>query len=321
MKLFENYLKTMSLSKRIIAWGSDSIPSNDKQTKFQPRIRQIQENVEFDRFKIFHNDRITGERVEELAFLLEQPTINPNFERVLNIALYIMVRMNDLICAYMLLCKGANASDSNIHNITAIHLAAQNGNVDMVRLILMASQQSSDIDSYRDDNNRTTRELIQNLPELSFHSNFFKDLQIPPIKEQTLKFFLNNSDETKCLKVIKKFFGELSLEIAEELLNIAMRRNYYKIIQEILEKIKESPISLNKDKCKAVLCGNHAILRVLFKLQPEVTNDLILYACQQLKRPQEINNQLECLKLILKQEHVDVRCTDGDYITTSSTKE
>jgi len=120
--------------------------------------------------------------------------------------------------------------------------------------------------------------ILQNLSTLSYNSNVLEGL--PPIKEQTLKFFLNNSDEIKCLKVMKEGFqGELSLSVAEELLNIAMRRNYYVIIQRILEKLNESPISLNEVKTTAVLWGNHVMLRKLLKLQPGVTNDLILNAC------------------------------------------
>lgn len=64
------------------------------------------------------------EHVDKLVSLLEQTTINPNFQEALNIALHYAVRRNDLICAYMLLCKDANASDPNIGDMTALHLAA-----------------------------------------------------------------------------------------------------------------------------------------------------------------------------------------------------
>lgn len=95
----------------------------------------------------------------------------------------------------------------------------------------MASQHPPNIDTYRDDYNHTTREVIRNLRILRFHSNFFKELRIPPIKEQTLKFFLNNCDETKCLKVMKKGFqSKLPLTVAKELLFKAKQSNYCKII-------------------------------------------------------------------------------------------
>jgi len=316
---------------------------------FNPTLRDTYLNMvrrnglnQFERFllrRVTNFNRINGilhniflpyvtesEHIDMLAVFLKQKTMY--LERNLDISLHIAVRRNDLTCAQMLLTTGACADVSYNEGITALHLAALKGNVDMIRLIFSESQQPLDIDSYRDYDNQTTREVMQNLLGLSF----LEDLEISLIiNEQILKFYLNNSDEIKCLKVMnEEFHGELSHNLIKELLNIAIRRNFYKVVRDILGKDIENSIDLNVLKNTAVICGSHAVLHELLKLEPKITNDLIMNAYRLLKvSAQEMSSEtrnennmsarLKCLKLILEPENINV-CTNGNYITESNTR-
>ncbi|XP_011863011.1 PREDICTED: delta-latroinsectotoxin-Lt1a-like [Vollenhovia emeryi] len=102
-----------------------------------------------------------GGHVATLEVLLAEPTINPNLEAGRQTALHIAVKKNDLTCADRLLNAGASASIPNNTGLTALHLAAMKGQCNMVKLILGNSQQCPDIDTYKDYNDQTTREVIQ----------------------------------------------------------------------------------------------------------------------------------------------------------------
>lgn len=285
--------------------GNSGLTKRLKVFYFNREIKFIQQEIK----------RNSEEHVDLLASLLKKVRPYKDYyffiiERILITLLHIVVSMNDLICAYMLLCKAASVliytSNKRILD-KAIHSATQNGNVDMKTLLLMARQEPPDINSYK-------------------VFEVFRNLQIPPIKKETLEFFLDNCGETVCLKVLKEgFHDELNYSVAKDLLNIAIRRNYCQIIREILKNFEfdsvsfDSRESLNSFKQSIVLLGvtdgNPIVVRELLKLKPQVTDDLIINVYRRLRMS---DDRLECLKLIL--EHVNVRCTDGDYITTSSTK-
>lgn len=258
-----------------------------------------------------------GGHVDTLAALLAEPTINPNLEAGQQTALHIAVRKKDLKCADLLLERGASASIPNNKGLTALHLAAMKGQRDMAELILSKCRQCPDIDSYRDYNHQTTREVIQQkLP----------GLLLPPRSENRetnvhdLKYYLIANDEMNFLKSLELVKVEVLHNVAEDLLEMAVQRNFYEIVVGILEKLKGSLFNVKKAAHVAVERGNHVILQELLNVEPEVANDLILNACLELGMPgkQGVNNmsdRLQCLKLILEQENVDVRCTDSKYIT------
>lgn len=259
-----------------------------------------------------------GGHVDTLTALLAEPTINPNLEAGQQTALHIAVRKKDLACADLLLERGASASIPNSKGLTALHLAAMKTQRDMVELILNKCRQCPDLDSYRDYNHQTTREVIQQkLPRLL----------LPPRSENRetnvhdLKYYLIANDQMNFLRSLELVKMEVLHSAAEDLLEMAAQRDFHEVVVGILEKHKGSLFSVKKAAHVAVEQGNHAILQELLNVEPEVANDLILNACLELGMPGKrgINNmsdRLQCLRLILKQESVDVRCTDSEYITT-----
>lgn len=254
--------------------------------------------------------------VDSLAVLLAEPTINPNLEAGQQTALHIAVRRNDLTCADLLLEKSASVSIPNSKGLTALHLAAMKGQRDMVELILKKSRQCPDVDTYKDYNGLTTREVIQHkLPGLS----------MPPkdknreVNAHDLKYYLIANDETNFLKSMKLVKIEVLHSVAEELLEMIAQRGFHKAVIGILEKLKGKHVSIEKAAQAAVQQSDHVILRELLKVEPSVANDLILSTCLELGMPgkREVDNmpdRLECLKLILEQKNVDVRCSDGKYM-------
>ncbi|XP_011883144.1 PREDICTED: transient receptor potential cation channel protein painless-like [Vollenhovia emeryi] len=254
-----------------------------------------------------------GGHVDTLAVLLAEPTINPNLEAGRQTALHIAVRKNDLTCAGLLLEKGASASIPNNKGLTALHLAAMKGQGDMVELILGKSRQSPDIDTYKDYNDQTTREVIQQrLPDVS----------LPPkcgnreVNVHDLKYYLIANDEKNFLNSMELVKTEVLHGVAEELLEMTAQRGFHRAAIEILEKLKGRQFSVKKAAQAAVQHSDHAILQVLLKVEPSAANDLILNACLELGMPgkrgaDSTTDRLECLKLILEQENVNVRCSDN----------
>ncbi|KYN44544.1 Transient receptor potential cation channel protein painless, partial [Trachymyrmex septentrionalis] len=254
-----------------------------------------------------------GGHVPTLMALLAESTINPNLEAKQQTALHIAVRKNDLTCAGLLLENGASANIPNSKGLTALHLAAMKGQRDMVALILEKSRQCPDIDTYKDYNDQTTREVIQKK---------MPDISLPPKNENReinvhdLKYYLITNDETNFLKNMEFVKIEILHSVAEELLEMSAQRGFYKITIGILEKLKGKQFSVKKAAQEAVQQNDYAILQVLLEMEPNVANDLLLSACQELGMPRKrgIDNTLDrlnCLKLILEQEDVNVRCSDN----------
>ncbi|XP_072747734.1 transient receptor potential cation channel protein painless [Anoplolepis gracilipes] len=254
-----------------------------------------------------------GGYVDTLTALLAEPTINPNLEAGQQTALHIAVRKKDLACADLLLERGASASIPNSKGLTALHLAAMKGQRDMAELILNKCRQCPDVDSYKDYNHQTTREVIQQkLPELL----------LPPKSENReanandLKYYLIANDETNFLRSLELVKIEVLHSVVEDLLEMATQRDFHEVVVGILEKLKGNLFSVKKAAQVAVEQGNHAILQELLNVEPEVANDLILNVCLELGMPgkrgiDNTSDRLQCLRLILEQERVDVRCTDN----------
>ncbi|XP_039313318.1 uncharacterized protein LOC105203879 isoform X1 [Solenopsis invicta] len=254
-----------------------------------------------------------GGHVDTLAALLTEPTINPNLQAGEQTALHIAVRMNDLTCTDLLLKNGASVNIPDSKGLTALHLAATKDHLDIVKLIMEKSRQRPDIDTYRDCDNWTTREVIQHkIPSIVLPPKY----ENREVNVHDLKYYLNANDEINFLESMKNVKIEDLHSIAEELLEMTALQGFHKAAIGILEKLKGRQFSVKKAMQAAVQQSDHVILQELLKIEPNVANDLILNACQMLGMPrkQRVDNthdQLECLKLILEQENVNVRCNDN----------
>ncbi|XP_036149482.1 transient receptor potential cation channel protein painless-like isoform X1 [Monomorium pharaonis] len=259
-----------------------------------------------------------GGHVDTLAVLLAEPTINLNLEADRQTALHIAVRRNHQTCADLLLKKHASVNIPNSKGLTALHLAAINGQRDMVKLILEKNRILTldlDIDTYKDWGKRTARDVIQNkmsdLLKLCPPKNENRE-----VNAHVLKYYLDANDEKNFLESMKRVKIEVLHDSeVEELLEMAVQRNFYRSVIKILEKFKGRQFSIQKAAEAAVLHSHSAILQKLLCEEPKMANNLVLSACQQLGIPekQKVNDtshRLECLKLILEQD-VDVHCTDN----------
>lgn len=191
----------------------------------------------------------------------------------------------------------------------------------MVKMMLDKYAQSLEVDKYKDYNGQTTREVIeQKLPELSEKLPKRESDQIKSenweVNTQDLKYYLNDGDEAKFLKCMKVIQEEIPLYIAENLLTISAQHNFQQTVTAILKKFKGRHLNLRKAACAAVQTGHHIIFEELLKVESKLVNDLLLYVCLELGIPgkQGSDNLLKCLEFILKQNNVNVRCTDSEYI-------
>ncbi|XP_039314436.1 transient receptor potential cation channel protein painless-like isoform X2 [Solenopsis invicta] len=254
-----------------------------------------------------------GGHVDTLAALLTEPTINPNLQAGEQTALHIAVRMNDLTCTDLLLKNGASVNIPNSKGLTALHLAAKKDHLDILKLIMEKSRQRPDIDTYRDCDNWTIREVIQHkIPSIVLPPKY----ENREVNVDDLKYYLIANDEINFLESMKNVKIEDLHSIAEELLEMTALRGFHKAAIGILEKLKGRQFSVKKAMQAAVQQSDRVILQELLKIEPNMANDLILNACQMLGMPkkQRVDNthdQLECLKLILEQENVNVRCNDN----------
>ncbi|XP_060820394.1 transient receptor potential cation channel protein painless [Bombus pascuorum] len=247
-----------------------------------------------------------------LSILLDERTINPNLEAEQQTALHIAVQNNDLNCASLLLEKGASPNIPTSKGITALHLAAMKGQRDMVNLILERTTHVLKLDTYKDYNNLTAREMLEKkLP----------NIQLPPVQIQgvnvyDLKYYLNANDEINFLKNLEIVENEAVNNVAKDLIEMAVERNFENAVIKLLKKTRGTGCNLQKAANLAVEQGLPRILRKILETDVDVTSDLLLNACIELGMPDKkgsgnIDDRLECLNLILEREDVDVRCTDS----------
>ncbi|XP_076179323.1 transient receptor potential cation channel family member painless [Ptiloglossa arizonensis] len=247
-----------------------------------------------------------------LRILLDEPTINPNLEAGQQTALHIAVKTKDLRCAELLLDKGASPNIPNSKGLTALHMAAMKGQRNMVDLILQKSRHALDLDNYKDYNDQTTRDVLQEK---------LADVPLPSVQKRgvnvhDLKYYLNANDETNFLKCLSVVQDDVVNNVAEDLLEMAAQRNFKETIIALLERVKGTGCNLEKAANLAIQRGSPDILRELLNTDIEVGSDLLLNACLELGVPgsegtENMPDRLECLKLILDREDVDVRCTDN----------
>lgn len=260
---------------------------------------------------------VEGGHTSTLSALLENLTTNPDIKAGKQTALHIAVKKKDLTCAAMLLQRGASASIPDSKEQTALHNAVRLGHREMVELMLKQCRQYLDVDSFKDFRNQTTREIIEKT---------LQDLVplLPPkgqhreIDEHTFTHYLNNNDKINFLKNLELVELDVLHGMAEDLLEKVADRNFHEAVTAILKKLKGRQFSVRRAAAMAVQRGHPAVLGQLLRTEPDVANDLVLYACMELGTPgkhgdDNTSDRLECLKLILK-ENVNVRCTDSEYI-------
>lgn len=254
-----------------------------------------------------------GKHVNTLAALLNGLKTDPDLEVGSQTALHFAVINNDLKCADLLLEKGASASISNSMGLTPLHLAAIEGQRDMVQLILEKSKKRPNVDTYKDCTGKTTRKVIQEnldilLPE------YESDIDV-----QVLKYYLIVYNETDFLESMELVKTEDLHAAAKELLKMAAQRRFYSAAIGILKKIKGEQFSITEAAREAVLQWDHVILEVLLQVEPDMAKDLIKLFFRNLLRhhifgglifEEERANRLACLKLILEHENVNVRYSD-----------
>ncbi|OAD55186.1 Transient receptor potential cation channel protein painless [Eufriesea mexicana] len=221
-----------------------------------------------------------------LSILLDELTINPNLEAGQQTALHIAVKKNDEESASLLLEKGASPNIPNNKGLTALHMAAMKGQRNMVNLILQKAK-ILDLDTYKDYNNQTTREVLQKkLP----------NIQLPPVEKRgvnvhDLKYYLNANDEMNFLKCLQIVHSDVVNNVAEDLIEMAVQKNFEDAVIALLEKTRGIGSNLEKAANLAVQLGSPYILRK--------------------EGSGSMDDRLECLKLILQREDVDVRCIDS----------
>lgn len=250
-----------------------------------------------------------------LGILLNEPTINPNLEANQQTALHISVKKNDMNCAALLLERGASPNIPNNKGLTALHMAATLGRSDMVNLIMEKTMHALDLDTYKDYNGLTTREALQKrLP----------DVLLPPVEKRgvnvhDLKYYLNANDETNFLRCLSTVQEDVVNNVAEDLIEMAVQRNFKETVAVLLERRRGVQCNLEKAASLAIQQGTPDILQEILNTDVEVKSDMLLSACMELGIPgregsKSVNNRLECLKIILEREDVDVRCTDSKFL-------
>ncbi|XP_011158334.2 transient receptor potential cation channel protein painless [Solenopsis invicta] len=265
-----------------------------------------------------------GGHVDTLEALLADATVNPNLQAGQQTALHIAVNRNDQKCALQLLQKGASANIPNGEGLTASRLAVKKKQHrfqhDMAELIQQEQWQSSDLDSYSHNNQTIGKVIHQNRPNLELH-------KYPFYHKYDLQYYLMVNDETNFLKNMPK---ETSLSNDEclKLLKIAMRNNLRKAVREILKSLKEiegdtrKKFFVEQAARMAIEKGHYAVLQELLNVVPEITKDLIIDVCWQLKKLRDqdkkldISDWLECMNLMLDKEGVNIRAITDEKSNT-----
>ncbi|XP_031848725.2 transient receptor potential cation channel family member painless [Nomia melanderi] len=247
-----------------------------------------------------------------LQVLLKDPRINPNLEAGQRTALHMAVKKNDLACAQLLLEKGASPNIPNNKGWTAIHMAAMNGQTDMVQLIFDKSTHVLDFDRYKDHKNQSTRDVL---------AKIMPDLRLPPPVQNNganvhdLKYYLNVNDETNFLNCLEVVEDDVVNNVAEDLMEMAVRRDFKDAVSALLKRVREAECNLPEAAKLAVQKGLPDVLRRILSTDVQVGNKLLMDACVELGIPgkgsEGTADRLECLRLILEREEVDVRCTDN----------
>ncbi|XP_076646503.1 transient receptor potential cation channel family member painless [Halictus rubicundus] len=250
-----------------------------------------------------------------LQVLLEDPQIKPNLQAGGQTALHIAVRSKNLGCAKLLLENRASPNVPNSKGLTALHMAAMMKQRPMTELILDKSERIADLDSYKDYNGETTRDVLtKNMPEVL----------LPPVINRRpdindLRYYLFANDEISFVDCLTTMSNNAPIEVGDLIVE-AVRRNFKNAVSELLKR-RTTSCNLEKAANVAIQKGSPHILRRIMdnfdNMDPDTANRLLLNACIELGIPgksskESLSNRLECLRLILDLEDVDVQYTDDE---------
>ncbi|XP_012280035.1 transient receptor potential cation channel protein painless [Orussus abietinus] len=247
---------------------------------------------------------------EVVGVLLKDPGINPNLEVARRTPLHIAVRRNDLRCAELLLDRNASPNIPNSKGASALHLAATSGHEEMVRLILCKSRLAPDLDSFKDARKQTTRHVLERQ---------FPDLVLPPrlqgkVDSNLLRYFLDANDQANFTESLAKLEEDVAID-TDELLKIAAEHDLCDAVRELLKREDSSSNRIDAAVC-AVKKGHYKVLKELLDFGVDLSSGrLVILACQELAMPCRSGpdhnfDRINCLKLILAQPDVSVRCED-----------
>lgn len=246
-----------------------------------------------------------------IGILLDDSRTNPNLEVNRETALHFAVQKNYIMCVKVLLDNNSSPNIPNSKGVTPLHAAVTLGYRDIVDTIMNYSRLKPDIDSYRDFRKKTTRVLL---------INKYPDIILPPEEIQkidfnVLRFYLDANDEDHFLENLNKI-EEKQIDHIDRLIVMCAEKNFCKGIVGLLEKTKaENGDGLPYEALDAaVKRGNYQILQQFLKSGSKVDGDLVLTAARELGVPccsgVEQGSRLKCLKIILNQPGVNVRCED-----------
>ncbi|XP_078037291.1 transient receptor potential cation channel protein painless-like isoform X2 [Augochlora pura] len=245
--------------------------------------------------------------------LLEDPAVNPNLQANHQTALHIAVSHDNLKCAKLLLERGASPNVVNSRGLTPLHVAAMRKNRDMVKLIFDKTEVAPDLDSYRDYDKNSTRDVLKRM---------LPDLELPPRIERpldvnTLQSQLTQNDEKSFLQCIDKI-SNITENDTVNLIEIATKRNFESAVSLLLTKGIDGR-NLEKAAIIATEKNSPVILRLLLNnigyIRKHTAKELLFTVCDNLGIPgnddsQDMLHRLDCLRLILERDEVTVRCTN-----------
>lgn len=241
---------------------------------------------------------------------MEDPAINPNLEVGRQTAFHIAVKNKDLQCVKVLLSAEARPDIANAKGITAIHQAALTRQKEIVHLILSTKFTIPlDIDTFRDYKQQTARDLLkQNCPEFDLPEQKSRKVDF-----NLLRYYLDANDEKNFLINLSQINDNESINF-NELIKIASEHNLSEAIVKLISR--EELVEMSEAAEIAVRRGHYEVLKKILNYDCHIGKKLLILACQELSTPcrRSLDYQkirLKCLKIILKQQDVDVRIEDG----------
>ena len=140
-----------------------------------------------------------------------------------------------------------------------------------------------------------------------------------------LRYYLTANDEGNFLKTLETVEDLDALGNKTELLRLAVEHNLQNTTKLLLQRDTPDSLNLSLLAKTTVERGHPEILKELLSRSPKLADRLLMPASQELgvpsrPGPRNRNNRLECLKLILNQDGVDVRQEDGKNIRKQKIK-
>lgn len=249
-----------------------------------------------------------------LQVLLQETRCNPNLEIGKQTALHIAARNDFTDCVRVLLDNCADPNIANSKGLTPIHVACTSGHRRVVQLILKNAKYPPNLDDFHDFRKRTTRQIL---------TEKFPDLELPTAVESKgdidnlHRSCFEGGDESEFLEKLRRIDDDRLTDV-DELIVVAAKRNFPEAVGELLKRGQRSDCSPRIDEAAkiAVELGHPRVLREILTVDSKLGNKLLLSACKELGVPSSSgkdreDDRISCLRLILEQPDINVRCEDG----------